>query len=206
MSQEAALSLDDALEEFVDFEHGHQLAPPKVVSPTDGRHQNSGVGRNPEANYLERTQVSRLRNWHEMLSIAMIANPHWSNKDLASYFKKSEKWISIITRSDLFLEAHNARREQYGLKAEDAVLRRWEQLNHKVLDRMEEALDKDKVKPETLNRMANTALGALGYGNSKSVNESNGTKINIMIPGADLERAKARRDAQSAQDAEYTDG
>ena len=141
-------------------------------------------------------QVAELKNWHEMLSIAMIANPHWSGKELASHFGKSPNWVNAIIRSDIFQDMHNKRRAEFGLHANDYIVERWKAINDQVMDQIETALEKNEVKPETLNRLANTALGAMGYGNAKTRPDAEQEKpIQIIVDEQALAAAKERRDA-----------
>ena len=197
--------LQEAFNQLLDTE----LAGPKqdnfVPDEPNGKGKypgnKGGPGRVDTRPYNERFkdgvyQVAELKSWHEMLSVAMIVNPHWSNKELAAHFGKSATWVSAIIRSDIFQHSHNKRREEYGLQAVDHIVERWRAINDQVMDQIEDALEKNEVKPETLNRLANTALGAMGYGNAKTRPDADQEKpIQIIVDEQALAAAKERRDA-----------
>ena len=112
----------------------------------------------------------RWRWWYESIADWMIRNPDGLLKDCAAELDKHPNTISYIIHSDMFKEYFAKRKAEWVQKHDLSIVAKTTKIAELGLDVLLESLEKkrEKVPIETIDRITNTALERLGYGQKEA--------------------------------------
>lgn len=147
----------------------------------------------------------RMRWWYEHLADLMIANPSMKQNDLAAHFNRSPSTISLIINSDAFKAYLAQRRAEYTKTLDASVRDKLLNVADKSFDLILQRFEKkrDTIPLDSLQKLADSSLKALGYGQEKSsgptiINNQPTTVLPVAVSLSDLQDAqKALRAAQT---------
>lgn len=129
-----------------------------------------------------RNELAEVRYSHKAMIELILANPGIHQRELATFFGRTESWISIVMRSDAFQAALDARRTEVYDPILAPLRAKFEAAASMALDRVLERLEggaPDKFVLET----AKLAAGALGYGASGGgAGSSPAVSVVIQVP------------------------
>lgn len=142
-----------------------------------------------------------MRWWYESLADVMVANPRWTQNELAAHFGKTAPTISTIVNTDAFKAYFRQRRDQHAETLDAGVRNKMFNVVDKSLELILESLEKkrDTIPLDMLQRTAESTLKSLGYGAeprgpSVSVNVQQNDNRQVVVPVAvsieDLEAAR----------------
>lgn len=141
---------------------------------------------------MSATQIKEVRPWHEAMVDFELKNPGASGADLAAFFDKSQAWISIVKRTDAYVEYRTKRIGDHQTRLSSTTVEKLEALADITVDEMLEKVEKEREKLSLadVGACAQLALKALGYGQGK--NNTSNTQVNIygQPSKADFTRAK----------------
>lgn len=129
------------------------------------------------------------RNWvkgskwtHELAIDMIIANPDWSQKELAQHFNRSVNWISLVMSSDAFQAKLAERREEIlNPEIRASIEQRFQALAEHSLSRLHEKLDNPNASDNLVLRSVELATKALGLG-ARPQQNTGAVQIAIVVP------------------------
>lgn len=142
-----------------------------------------------------------MRWWYESLADVMVANPRWTQNELAAHFGRTAATISTIVNTDAFKAYFRQRRDQHAETLDAGVRNKMFNVVDKSLEMILEHLEKkrDTIPLDMLQRTAESTLRSLNYGIeprgpsvSVNVNQNNTTHlVPVAVSIDDLEAARA---------------
>jgi hypothetical protein len=151
-----------------------------------------------------------LRARHESVLNAVLANPSYTQREIAAMLGYTEVWVSRIMGNDLFkAKLRKLTREQQE-KIQERVRDKLFKATEACLDLTQKRLDTGVVSDKFLHENTKTLLAAIGFGTAKPA-QAPGNELHLHVnAGALIEARQAARtsvpsrliEAQPAQPAE----
>lgn len=150
---------------------------------------------------MANTQLSKIRHWHEQIVDLMLARPEWTQGQIASYFDKTEAWLSQVINSDLFQAYYHGRMKEHQERVSEGIIDKVEGLAAVSLDKLHNRVAslEDDFNIGPVRETCEMALKSLGYGGRQGGNGSP-VQVNIGIASRSL-LEEARQEMRQKQQA-----
>jgi len=130
----------------------------------------------------ERARKSRQMHWwHEAIIDDMIAFPLDTNKQRSARLGYTPEYIMMLTRSDMFQAAYQARRANMREKLDESITTKLGDLAALSLDIMKETIEKKRsqIPFRDLAAANDSLLARLGYGGTGAAATTANVQVNI---------------------------
>jgi len=143
-------------------------------------------------------RIADLRPKHHAIIDRLLIEPTIKMEHLAQEIGVSRTWLSIVMRSDVFVEEYTKRRMAQNSHLSRAIVEKQLKVALKALDKIELILDDDEVEDRLVLDTATQTIRSLGFGPSAGsapkITENEVTEretIRQVAPGV-VERARER--------------
>jgi len=150
----------------------------------------------------ERSRKTRqMRWWHETIIDDMIAFPLSTNKERSSRLGYTPEYIMMLTRSDMFQAAYQARRANMREKLDDSITGKLGDLASLSLDIMKETIEKKRsqIPFRDLAAANDSLLQRLGYGASPAPASGANVQVNVTSGITAEQLASAREKLRATE-------
>lgn len=139
-------------------------------------------------------QIQKLNPRHESMINWLMENPQGTKQECADSFGYTANYVSILLHSDMFQAVLQERQKQLGIICIHTIKNRVTGLQLKILDKIEERVDNDRVSEKFLRETSEQMFRAMGVLDDKGSNgnvvaeEKAAIQVNVQVNA--LERAR----------------
>ena len=116
----------------------------------------------------ESVQIKAVSTRHEAIADWLLANPHKKRSELAAEMGLSESWLSIVTRSSVFIEYFRKRREEVEEDLRAKITGAQLKVTLEALEKLSAVINTDNVDGRLVLDIAEKTAARLGFEPRKS--------------------------------------
>lgn len=138
-------------------------------------------------------QIQKLNSRHQAMINWLLTHPRGTRDECARDFGYTPTYVSMLINSDMFQAVLQERSKQLGIVCVHSIKSRVTGIQMKILDKIEERVDNDRVSEKFLRETSEQMFRAMGVldnkaSNDKPAEEKPAVQVNVQINS--LERAR----------------